>query len=291
MKKLTEFLKTNIKKIALITFGSLLVSAGIYFFILDYQIPMGGLSGFAIAIQNIYPKLQVGQVMTVLNIILFIISYIFLGKEYVGYTLYSSLVVSNGITFLENFVPLENVLTENIILSLIIGILLSGIGIAIVLMQNATTGGTEIIASIINKYTHVEMSKSILISDIFVVVFGMYAINIEVGLYALVGLGFNTLVIDWAISGLNTKINMMIITKEHSLVNKFIIDHMGRGSTVYIAEGGFSKEEKKIINTVVSRKEYFIIKKYISEVDTKAFVTMNYVNEVVGEGFTYDYEE
>ncbi|WP_164995821.1 YitT family protein [Miniphocaeibacter massiliensis] len=279
------------KKIILVTFGSILVSAGIYFFIVDYKIPMGGLSGFAIAVQNLYPKLQIGYVMTVLNVILFIISYMFLGKEYVGYTLYSSLVVSNGITFFENVFPLQNPLTENILLSLIIGILISGIGIAIVLMQDATTGGTEIIASIVNKYSHIEMSKSILIVDAFVVVFGMYAINIEVGLYALVALGLNTLVIDWAISGLNTRINMMIITKEYDLVNKYIINTMVRGTTVYTAEGGYSKEEKKIINTVVSRKEYFNIRSYINKVDSKAFVTMNYVNEVVGEGFTYDYDD
>ncbi len=291
MKKIINLLKNNMKKIILVTFGSILVSAGIYFFIVDYKIPMGGLSGFAIAVQNLYPKLQIGYVMTVLNVILFIISYMFLGKEYVGYTLYSSLVVSNGITFFENVFPLQNPLTENILLSLIIGILISGIGIAIVLMQDATTGGTEIIASIVNKYSHIEMSKSILIVDAFVVVFGMYAINIEVGLYALVALGLNTLVIDWAISGLNTRINMMIITKEYDLVNKYIINTMVRGTTVYTAEGGYSKEEKKIINTVVSRKEYFNIRSYINKVDSKAFVTMNYVNEVVGEGFTYDYDD
>ncbi len=258
---------------------------------MDYQIPMGGLSGFAIAVQNMYPKMQVGYIMTIFNIVLFIVSYVLLGKEYLGYTLYSSLVVSNTITLFENLFPLAQPLTSNIILSLIMGILLSGIGIAIVLMQDATTGGTEIIASIINKYSNIEMSKCILIIDAFVVVFGMYAINIEAGLYALLGVGLTTMVIDWAVSGLNTRINMIIITKEGELVNKFIIDELGRGTTIYYAKGGFSNHEKEVINTVISRKEYFKVKNYISEIDPKAFVTMNYVNEVVGEGFTYDYED
>ncbi|QQK07477.1 YitT family protein [Miniphocaeibacter halophilus] len=279
------------KKITIVTFGSILVAVGIYFFIMDYQIPLGGISGFAIALQNLFPKLQVGYVMTTLNILLFILSYIFLGKEYVGYTLYSSLIVSNTITLLENLVPLKEALTSNILLSVIIGVILSGLGIAIVITQNATTGGTEILASIINKYTNIDIGRSIMFADGLVVLFGIYAVNIEVGLYALVGLGLNTLVINWAISGLNTKINMVIITEKFEIVNKFIIEHMERGSTVYLAEGGFSRERKQIINTIVSRSEYFVIKNYVSEVDPKAFVIMNYVNEVVGEGFTHEPED
>ncbi|MFY9284118.1 MAG: YitT family protein [Miniphocaeibacter sp.] len=294
MKKLINLLKKyskKLKKITIVTFGSILVGVGIYFFIMDYQIPLGGISGFAIALQNLFPKLQVGYVMTTLNILLFILSYIFLGKEYVGYTLYSSLIVSNTITLLENLVPLKEALTSNILLSVIIGVIMSGLGIAIVITQNATTGGTEILASIINKYTNIDMGKSIMFADALVVLFGIYAVNIEVGLYALVGLGLNTLVINWAISGLNTKINMIIITEKFEIVNKFIIEHMERGSTVYLAEGGFSRERKQIINTIVSRSEYFVIKNYVAEVDPKAFVIMNYVNEVVGEGFTHELED
>lgn len=294
MKKIIDLLKKyskQLKKITIITFGSILVAIGIYFFVMDYQIPLGGISGFAIALQNLFPKLQVGYVMTTLNILLFILSYIFLGKEYVGYTLYSSLIVSNSISLLENLVPLKEALTSNILLSVIIGVIISGLGIAIVITQNATTGGTEILASIINKYTNIDMGRSIMFADALVVLFGIYAVNIEVGLYALVGLGLNTLVINWAISGLNTKINMVIITEKFEIINKFIIEHMERGSTVYLAEGGFSRERKQIINTIVSRSEYFVIKNYVSEVDPKAFVIMNYVNEVVGEGFTHELED
>ncbi len=288
MGKLIEIIRNNLKKTLIVTAGSVLVAVGIYFFIMDHNIPIGGLSGFAIGVQNLYPEIQVGYLMTIINIVLFIISYIFLGKEYVGFTLYSSLLVSNVITILENLVPIKNHLTENILLSMIIGVLLSGLGVAIVITQNATTGGTEIIASIINKYTNIEIGKSILISDLAVVLFGMYAIGVEAAMYGVIGLGLTTVVIDWYISGLNTKINMVIITKEYGMINEFITSHMDRGSTIYYAKGGFSKDEKQVIHTVVSRKEYFAIKDYIIEIDPLAFVTMNYVNEVVGEGFTRD---
>ena len=284
MKKFDIFTKENLKKLILITIGSILVSLGIYYFIMGYSIPLGGISGFAIGFNYLFPELQVGLIMTILNLILFVISYIFLGKEYVGFTIYSALIVSLGISFLENRFPLNNPLTDNILLSLIIGVFISGVGIAIVIMQNATTGGTEIIASIIHKYTNLEMGKSLLLIDFLVVVFGIFAINIESGLYAFVGIGLNTIIIDWAISGLNTRINMIIITENVEVINDFIIG-MDRGSTLYVAKGGYSKKDKIVINTILSRAEYFLLKKYISNVDPEAFVMMNYTNEVLGEGF------
>lgn len=291
MEKIKLFINSNWKKFLIITLGSILVSTGIYFFIMDFNIPLGGVSGLAISIQHLFPHLQVGYIMTIMNIVLFIVSFIFLGKEYVGYTLYSSLVVSNIISIFENLVPLAEPLTENILLSLIIGVIISGLGIAIVLTQNASTGGTEIIASIIDKYTNIKIGICVLIADAAVVIFGMLAINIEVGLYALVGLGLNTLVIDWAISGLNTKINIIVISSEHEKINGYITEKLNRGTTIYYAKGGYSHHEKQVIQTIVSRSEYFKIKNYIDEVDPLAFVTMNYVNEVFGEGFTREIDD
>ncbi len=287
MKKKSLMYK-KIRKFLIVTFGSALVSIGVYFFIMDYDIPMGGVSGFAIALQNLNPKLQVGYVMTVLNIILFILSYIFLGKEYVGYTVYSALLVSNLITVLENFVPLNQPLTDNILLSIIMGIVISGAGIAIVLSQNATTGGTEILASIINKLTHMEISKALLICDGLVVLFGSIVIGIEAGLYAFLAIGINSMVINYFISGFSTRISMFIISTKSEEINKYIIENVTRGTTIYFAKGGFSKTNKEIINTVVTRKQYFNIKNHVAKIDPQAFVTMSYVNEVVGEGFTYE---
>lgn len=278
----------NLKKFLIVTFGSVLVSVGVYFFVMDYNIPMGGVSGIAIGLQYLYPNLQVGYVMTILNIILFILSYIFLGKEYVGYTIYSALLVSNGISFLENFFPLNKVLTENILLSIIMGIVISGAGVAIVLSQNATTGGTEILASIINKLTHMDISKALFLCDGLVVLFGFYAIGIEEGLYACLAIGLNSMVIDYFISGFSTRISMYIISNIPDQVNKYIIENVTRGTTIYYAKGGYSKNSKEIINTVVTRKQYFKIKNHVSRIDPTAFVTMSVVNEVVGEGFTYD---
>lgn len=286
MEKFKKSIKSNFRKFLIVTFGSILVSIGIYFFIMDFNIPLGGVSGLAISIQHLFPNLQVGLVMTIMNIVLFILSYIFLGKEYVGYTLYSSLVVSNFITLLENLIPLAKPLTENILLSMIIGVSISGLGIAIVLTQNATTGGTEIIASIIEKYSNIKIGVCILIADAFVVIFGMIVINVEVGLYAVVGLALNTIVINRAISGLDVKINIVIISNEHKKINEYITSELSRGTTIYVAKGGYLKDNKEVIQTIVSNSEYFKIKNFIDKVDPLAFVTMNYVNEVVGEGFT-----
>lgn len=288
MKKF--FTKKNMKKFLIVTLGSALVALGVYLFIMDYNIPMGGVSGFAIALQYVFPKLQVGYVMTGLNIILFALSFIFLGKEYVGYTIYSAMFISNAITFLENFVPLSEPLTSNVLLSIIVGVVISGGGMAIVISQNCTTGGTDILASIINKYTHMEISKALLICDGLVVLFGFFAIGTEQGLYAALAVVLNSLSIDYFITGFSTRISMYIISNKSEEINNYIIKNVTRGTTIYSAKGGYSQAPKEIIQTVVTRRQYFQIKNHVSQIDPKAFVTMNIVNEVVGEGFTYKAE-
>lgn len=288
MKKF--FTMKNLKKFLIVTLGSALVSLGVYLFIMDYNIPMGGVSGFAIALQYVFPKLQVGYVMTGLNVILFILSFIFLGKEYVGYTIYSAMFISNGITFLENFIPLSEPLTSNVLLSIIIGVVISGGGMAIVISQNCTTGGTDILASIINKFTHMDISKALLICDGLVVLFGFVAIGIEQGLYGALGVALNSMSIDYFITGFNTRISMYIISTKSEEINNHIIKNVTRGTTIYYAKGGYSQQPKEIIHTVVTRRQYFQIKNQVIKIDPKAFVTMNMVNEVVGEGFTYKAE-
>ena len=104
----------------------------------------------------------------------------------------------------------------------------------------------------------------------------------------MLGIFINSIVIDKAIAGLNTRVNMMITSDKYKEINAYIIDQISRGSTIYKAVGGFSDNEKFVINTIVSRGEYIKIKNYVKSIDPKAFVCISYVSEVVGEGFTYD---
>jgi uncharacterized membrane-anchored protein YitT (DUF2179 family) len=157
----------------------------------------------------------------------------------------------------------------------------------IVFNQNASTGGTDIVAKIINRFTHIEIGKSLLLADFLVTLFAAVVFGARLGMYALLGIVINSIIIDKMIAGFNIKINMMIISKEVDTINAYILNDLERGTTIYHATGGYSNEDKKVINTIVSRREYIKVRDFVKKIDEKAFVSISYVTEVEGEGFTY----
>lgn len=262
-----------------------MLSIGLCFFLMPSNLAIGGVSGFAMVLNRFFPILPVGAIMFVVNIILFILAFIIIGKEFGGYTIYASLCLSGIVYFLEILLPVREPIVDDILLNLIYGIIISGIGMGIIFYQNASTGGTDIIAKIINKFTHIDIGKSLLASDFLITVMAGFAFGPKMGMYALIGIIINSLVIDNIIAGFNTKINMMIISERYEEINRFILTEMDRGTTLYYAEGGHSRNRKMIVNTIVSKREYIRIKNFVKALDDRAFISLNFVSEVFGEGF------
>lgn len=281
-------MKLNLKRFVYINIGLLIMTVGLYFFLMPSNLAVGGATGLAMILNYLIPSIPMGIILAALNVILFIVAFIAIGKDFGGYTIYSSFAFSAMIAIFEFIIPMKAPFTDDLFINLIFGILISGVGMGIVFNEDASTGGTDIIAKIINKYTGIAMGKSLLISDFLIVVFASFVYGARLGMYALLGIVINSFVIDKIISGFNVKMNMMIISKELDDINDFILNEIGRGTTIYIAIGGYSKEEKRIINTIVSRDEYVRIRDYIRSVDNKAFISVSHITEVEGEGFTYD---
>lgn len=279
--------KFDIKRFFLINIGILILSAGLYFFLIPADLAVGGITGLAMVLNKFIPVLRVGTIMFIGNVILFIIAFIILGKEFTGYTIYTSLVISGLIDILDLMVPLNAPLVDDIILNLVYGIMIQGIGMAIILNQGTSTGGTDIVAKIINKYSDFPIGISLLIADVLIVASSIFAFGLEMGLYAFIGITLNSVIIDKFIAGFNTRIKVVIISEKEREISKYITHEIERGVTLLYGAGGFSNTDKRIINTVVSRKEYVKIKKHIKEIDPKAFIWINFVNEVLGEGFSY----
>ncbi|HLS53317.1 MAG TPA: YitT family protein, partial [Tissierellaceae bacterium] len=149
-----------------------------------------------------------------------------------------------------------------------------------------STGGTDIVAKVINKFFHLEIGKSLFLADFLIVLSAIYVFGIELGLYALLGIVINSAVIDNLITGFNTKIKVTIISKKEKQICKYITEKLDRGVTLFYGSGGFSNKDMRIINTVVSRREYIRIKDYVKEIDPQAFIWVNIVHEVLGEGFS-----
>lgn len=277
--------KLDLKSFFIMNIGVFILAIGLYYFLIPSDLAAGGVTGFAMIINHLF-SIPVGVIMIVANIILFIIAFIVIGKEFGGYTVYNSLLLSGIIYILEIITPMDGPIIDDLLINLIYGILIQAIGMAIIFNENSSTGGTDIIAKIINKFTQLNIGTSLFAIDSLIVLGAGLVFGIQLGLYALLGILINSAVIDKAISGFNTKLKIAIISDKEEEISRFIKEEIKRGVTLLFGIGGFSNSEKRIINTVVSRREYLIIKNRVKEIDPKAFIWVGFVNEVLGEGFS-----
>lgn len=278
-------MKKSIKEFIFINIGLLILAVGISFFLIPNNLAVGGVSGIAIVINHYIPILSVGVSMLIMNGILFVVGFIFIGPHFGAKTIYSSFALSGMIGILERVYPLAKPITDDLFIELIFGILIGAVGMAIVFNQNASTGGTDIIAKILNKYYHMDIGKSLLIADFIVTVLAAISFGPKIGMYALIGVILNGVVIDSVIEGLNVYKKVEIVSKNGEEIKKFIIEELGRGATLYTAKGAYTNEKKEIITTVVGKKEFIKLKNFIKDADRNAFIITYKVHETLGEGF------
>lgn len=277
MKKIKEYL--------LITLGVIFIAASIQFFMAPNKIAAGGVSGASIIINFLFPSLSIGLLMLLMNSVLFIIAFVVIGSRFGGKTLYSSLSLSGLIWAMDRFLPKGVAVTNNLMLASIFGTLISGVGMAIVFNQNASTGGTDILAKILNKFVHLDIGKSLLAVDFIITLFCGFLIGADIGMYALLSVIINGFVIDSLIDGMNVCKQITIISKKNNLINKFISETLNRGCTLFQGVGGYTGTNSLVLYTVLSRREFIKLKKYIKEIDERAFIIVSEAHEVLGEGF------
>ncbi|MBZ9633938.1 YitT family protein [Clostridium sp. FP1] len=278
-------MKKIIKEYILITIGLALVAVGFYFFLVPNNLAVGGVSGLAMIINLYVPALSIGAIMLVLNLILFIIGFIFIGSSFGVKTIYSSLGLSGMIWILEKTCPMSGSITNDLFLELVFGILIGAVGLGMVFNQNASTGGTDIIAKILYKYFHLDIGKALLLSDFLVTILAGIAFGPKIGMYALLGVIINGFTIDAVIAGMNICKKVEVVSSRGEEIKRYIIEELGRGATLYTAKGAYTNEEKEVITTVLGKKEFIKLKIYIKEIDKKAFIITYNVHEILGEGF------
>ncbi|SHH22019.1 Uncharacterized membrane-anchored protein YitT, contains DUF161 and DUF2179 domains [Anaerosphaera aminiphila DSM 21120] len=278
----------NLKKILIITVGVFIISLGLYFFMIPNNLAAGGATGFAILISSFLKKLPISLIILLLNIILNVTGIIFIGREFGAYTIYASVILSLFLRIFEVFIPITSPISDDLFINLIFGILLQGVGVGLVINTGASTGGTDVLGKIIEKYTRLSFGTSLAIIDGFITIGAILRFGPTVGMYALLGVAMNSLIIDKMLQGFNSKYNITIISDNVDVINKFILNDITRGSTIYSAEGGYSSAPKKILTTVVDRKDYIVLREFVRSIDEKAFMFIYPVSEVEGEGFTYD---
>lgn len=276
--------KFSVKDFVMITLGIFLVAFGLEYFHIPNNIAAGGVSGLAIIINNFIPALPVGIIILILNVILFAVAFLTLGGGFGAKTLYASFGLSGIMWIMETFFT-PAVLSEDLFINAAVGALIIGTGMAMVFNYGASTGGTDILAKILNKYFHVEIGKSLLAVDFVIGITGLATFGITAGLYALLCIVANGTLIDRLIDGFNTSKELMIISKREEQIIRFIIEELDKSCTVLNGYGGYTSEDIQILYVILSRREYIRLRSYIKEIDPKAFISVNEVHEVLGEGF------
>lgn len=277
MKKGT---KLTIKKTLYIVLGVLMIAAGIHFFLLPNNLSLGGATGLALILAKVLP-LNTGPLLLIVNAVLFIIGFILIGNKFGFLTVVSTLALSGTVWLLEIIMPMKDPVVENTFLNLIIAVLLYGMGVGLVLNQGASTGGSDIIAKVLNKYVGLDLGKGCLITDFIITLLVGFTYGVETALFCLVGVIINGLIIDYTIDGLNSGKLCFISTERPKEICQFLI-LMGRSATIYEATGAYSNQPKTIVQTVLTNRDFIKLKTHIRDLDKNAFMVVTSAHQVFG---------
>lgn len=285
MKKLSRnqlIISKYIKEIIEIVIGCLFMAAGTSLFLLPNQLSSGGFAGISTIIYYLF-NLPLGTTMLILNIPLIILTIIRVGKETAIKGIFGTIVLSTFIDILERFDPL----TQDRLLACIYGGILVGVGTAIVLKANASTGGTDLLTYIIRSYKpHYRASNLIVIIDIAIVVLNViFFREIEVGLYSAIAIYLSGKMIDAVFEGIYFTKTMFIVSNEYKEIAQEIGQKLDRGSTAIYAKGMYTKEKRMMLWCVASRGEVAKIKQIAQEIDPRAFIVISSAREAWGKGF------
>lgn len=274
----------KVKEYIFIILGIVLVTFGLEYFFIPNNIAAGGLTGLAIVITNYIPFISTGPLVLIMDLFLFVIGFILLGKSFGVKTLVSSFSLAGMMTFVERFLK-PQALTNDLMLASLFGTLIISVGMAIVFNANSSTGGTDTIAKILNKYFHLDIGKSLLAVDLIVTILGTITFGLNIGLYSILCVIMNGVMIDKFIEGFVVCKEVTIISKEYKKIGEFIMDDLERGCTYLKGIGAYSENDVFVIYSVLGRNEFIKLKQYIAKVDPLAFITVGEVHEVMGEGF------
>lgn len=275
MKKFKEYL--------FITIGIALTAIALEYFFFPNDIASGGVSGIGLVVNSV-TGISVSIVVFALNILLFMLAFFVLGKSFGGKSIYATIMLSVFMYVIETFFT-PGILTDNMFLASFFGAGLLAMGSALVFHEGASTGGTSIIAAIINKFTSLGIGTGVLITDSIVCLMAIGTFGVDKGLFGFFSVVMIGTLIDKFIDGFDTCKQVFIITNKEKLVLEYVTKEINRGCTVLNGQGGFTGSDVKVIYTVLDTKQFITLKKFIKEENPEAFITVNDSTEVLGEGF------
>lgn len=274
----------KIKEYVFITFGIALVAISVEYFFAPNDLAAGGITGFAIVVNKFIPQLGIGMITLITNLILFVLAFVILGGNFGSKTLFATIGLSILMWIIETFLS-PYAITNDLIIATIFGTLISAVGMAIVFNNNSSTGGTDILAKLLNKFFHLNIGTSLLIIDFIITLGAVSAFGLDLGFYSMLSVILLGVTVDRLIDGFNTRKEVLIMSSETEKISTFILEELFRGCTFLKGEGAYTGKEIKIIYTVLRRNEFIKLKSYIKRIDSNAFISVREAYEVLGEGF------
>ncbi len=275
----------QIKYWTILNIGTLSLAAGVYFFKSPNHFATGGVSGLSIILEPLIPFLTQSEILMIINAIMLIVGFIFLGKGCTFKTLYCSVVYSLENFAFEQLVSLDGPLTDQTFMELVFAILLTGIGSAIIFNSGATSGGTDIVALILKKFTSIHVGRALLVTDILIAAASFFVFDVQAGLFSMLGLFTKAFLIDSVIEQIGKNKYVTVITDKVEEIGDYIINTMNRDYTTYIAQGGYTGNAKHVLLVVCSRPEARRLRAKTKELDPFAFTIMTDATEILGKGF------
>ncbi len=274
----------RVKNFLIMNLGCILLSFGVYFFKIPNGFATGGVTGIGTILGKITPVSPAAWIW-ILNIALLVLGFFFLGSKNGFKTVYCSMFYSAVTYVLEVFIPINQPLTNQPFMELAYAMLLTSIGSAMIFNSNASSGGTDIAALILKKYTSIDVGKALLVVDFIVAASAFVVFDIQIGLFSLMGLFSKAFIVDTVIESFNTCKYFIVITTKREEISDFIIKTLHHGVTVNSVIGEYTKEEKTMLHTVCKRMEAIKLRNRVKEIDPHSFVIITTSSEIIGRGF------
>ncbi|WP_430812199.1 MULTISPECIES: YitT family protein [unclassified Carboxylicivirga] len=283
-----ESTKRTILDYTLIVSGAFILAAGFVFFINPYNIVPGGVYGIGIVVHHLVPAIPVGTFGLVLNIPLTLLGIKILGARFGIKTILGMVLTTIFMDGLTYFIGANDPLglTDDLLLSCVFGGIVIGLGLGLIFKAKATSGGSDIVAMILAKYSRISVGQLLIIVDSVIVLIGLIVFkDWKIPLYSWIVIFITGKVIDITIDGLNYERALLIVSDKHALIKDKILNTLERGGTYLNGEGMYSGDAKRIIFTVVTRREVSALQAMIKTIDPEAFMAIMETSEIIGEGF------
>ena len=272
--------KAMIQEFLMITLATIITGAGVFFFLMPSNLAVGSISGLAIVVANFIP-LPISIITMIFNAGLLIIGFALIGKEFGGKTVYTSLLLPVVIGVFEKMFPTYVSMTADPFLDMLGYMFVTGVGLAMLFNRNASSGGLDIVAKLLNKFLHMDLGTAMALPGMVVALSAAFVYDAKIVFLSVLGTYLQGIIIDHFIFGFDMKKRVCIVSEKEEEIRRFILNELHSGATIYEAIGAYNFKKRTEIITIVDKNEYAKLMTFIEKIDSEAFVTIYTVHRVI----------